>query len=106
MGETMGSNNDLATKIVQELTAERDQLREESNRLRAEVAELRCALEKSQLEVRDKAAIVAERDLYLRELEAFWAEKVADMDKNGVDLGEFIAELERGVGVQGTRDGK
>jgi predicted RNase H-like nuclease (RuvC/YqgF family) len=106
MGERMGSNNDLATKLVQELTAERDRLREEVNRLHAEAAELRRALEKAQQEVRDKAAIVAERDLYLRELEAFWAEKIADMDKNGVDFGEFITELERDLEARGTLDGK
>jgi predicted RNase H-like nuclease (RuvC/YqgF family) len=106
MGEPMESNNDLATKVLQELTAERDQLRQEADRLRAEAAELRRALEAAQQEVRDKAAIVAERDLYLRELEAFWREKIADMDKNGVDLGEFITELERDLEAQGTLDGK
>lgn len=102
----MGANNDLATKVVQQLTTERDQLREEVNRLRAEGAELRCELEKAQHEVLDKDAIVAERDLYLRELETFWAEKIAYMDKNGVDFGEFITELERDLESRGTHDGK
>src|SRR5262245_8127535 len=106
MGEPRELNNGPATKNEQELTAERDQLREESIRLRAEVAELRRALEQAQQELRDKADIVAERDLYLRELEEFWAEKIAKSKKNGVDFGEFIAELERDLGVQGRLDGK
>ena len=106
MGEPMKANNDPATKVVQDLIFERDQLCEKVNQLRAEVAELRCALEKAQEEVRDKAVIVAERDLYLGDLEAFWAEKIADMDKNGVDLGEFIAELERDLEARGTLGGK
>lgn len=99
MGEPRELNNILATKVVQDLTAERDQLREEANRLRAEVAELRRALEEGQREVRDKAAIVAERDLYLRELEECWAEKITDADKNGNDFGELIAELERDLNL-------
>jgi predicted nucleic acid-binding Zn-ribbon protein len=106
MGEPMELNNDLETKVVQDLTAERDQLREEANRLRAEVAELRRALEQAQQEVHDKAAIVAERDLYLRELEELWGEKIAEMDKNGVDFGQFIAELEHDLNARGTLDGK
>jgi predicted nucleic acid-binding Zn-ribbon protein len=106
MGEPRESNNGPAIQALQELTAERDQLREEANRLRAEVAELKRALEQAQQELRDKAAIVAERDLYLRELEEFWAEKIADTDKNGMDFGEFIAELERDLDVRGTLDSK
>lgn len=106
MGETTGSNNDLTTKVVQELTAERDQLREEVNRLRAEVAESRRALEKAQQEVRDKAAIVAERDCYLQELEGFWAEKIAYLDKNGVDIGDVIAEIEQDFRERGLLDAK
>jgi hypothetical protein len=106
MGEPRELNNGPATQVVQELTVERDQLREDANRLRAEVAELRRALEQAQQELRDKAAIVAERDLYLRELEEFWAEKIADADKNSVDFGEFLAELERDLGVRGILDGK
>ena len=103
MGEPMGPNNDLATKVVQELTTERDQLREEVNRLRSEAAELRRALEEAQ---RDKAAIVAERDCYLRELEEFWAEKIADLDKNGVDIADVIAEIERDLRERGQLDAK
>lgn len=106
MGDSMASNNDRARKVVQELTAERDQLREEADRLRAEGAELRRALKAAQQEVRDKAAIVAERDLYLRELEAFWVEKMAAMDKNGADFGDFINELDRELEARGTLDGK
>lgn len=106
MSEPLELNNEVATKVVQELTAERDQLREEANRLRAEVAELRRALEEAQCEVKDKVAIVAERDLYLQQLEEFWAERIAEMDKNSVDFGEFIADLERDLSVRGTLDGK
>ncbi|HTU91442.1 MAG TPA: hypothetical protein VMF69_15275 [Gemmataceae bacterium] len=98
-GDTVGIV--LAPKAVQELTAERDQLREETNRLRAEVAELRSALEEAQREARDKPAIVAERDQYLRSLHALLAkdvqitpEDIAELDKNGVDIADVIAEIE------------
>ncbi|SRR5579871_725274 len=106
MGEPRELTNGPSMQVVQELTVERDQLREEANRLRAELAELRRALEQAQQELRDKATIVAERDLYLRELEEFWAEKIAETKKNSVDFGEFIAEMERELGMRGTLDGK
>ncbi len=80
-----------------------DQLRSEVSRLRAEVSELRQALETA---VRDKATITAERDRCLQHLEMFWAERIADMDENGIDLGEFIAELERDLDTRGMPDGK
>lgn len=51
MGEPLELNNEVATKVVQDLTTERDKLRDEANRLRAEVAELRRALEESQRQV-------------------------------------------------------
>lgn len=51
MGEPLELNNEVATKVVQDLTTERDKLRDEANRLRAEVAELRRALEASQRQV-------------------------------------------------------
>jgi hypothetical protein len=89
-----------------QLDLSQDQLRGEVDRLRAEIVELRQALDAARQEVRDKAAIVAERDLYLRELEGFWAERIADVDKNGMDLGELIAELERDLDAQGMSDGK
>jgi hypothetical protein len=88
-----------AQKAVQDLTAERD-------RLRAEVAELRQALDAARQELRDKAAIMAERDLYLRELEEFWVDRMAEADKDGVDLGEFITELEQDLRTRGMLDGK
>lgn len=103
-GETVGIV--LTPKAVHELTAERDQLRAEADRLRVEVAELRRALDDARQEVRDKAAVLAERDLYLRELEGFWAEKIADMDKNGLDFGEVIAEMEQDLRAKGMLDGK
>jgi SMC interacting uncharacterized protein involved in chromosome segregation len=106
MGEPMGPNNDLATKVVQELTAERDQLREEVNRLRTEAAELRRALEDAQREVQDKAAIVKERDCYLQALEEFWQERMAELDKNGVDFGDVVAEIEQDFRARGLLDGK
>jgi len=112
MGEPTGSNNDLATKVVQELTDERDQLREEANRLRAEVAELRRALEEAQRELRDKAAIVAERDQYSRSLHALLAkdvqitpEDIAELNKNGVDVADVIAEIETEFRAQGLLHG-
>jgi predicted nucleic acid-binding Zn-ribbon protein len=106
MGEPMESNNDLGTKVVQELTAERDRLREEVNRLNSEVVELKRALENAQREVQDKAAIVKERDLYLQQLEELMAEKIADMDKNGHDMSEVIAEIEQDLRARGQFDGK
>lgn len=106
MGEPMGSNNDRATKVVQELTSERDQLREEVERLRAEAAELRRALEAAQQQVRDKVAIAAERDCYLQALEEFWKERMADLDKNGVDFGDVIAEIEQDLRERGLLDAK
>lgn len=84
----------LTPKTFQDLNAERD-------RLRAEVVELRQALEAARQELRDKAAIVAERDLFLRELEGFRAERIADADKNGIDLVELIAELEQDLRMSG-----
>jgi predicted RNase H-like nuclease (RuvC/YqgF family) len=108
-GDTVGIV--LAPNAVQELTAERDQLREESNRLRAEVAELRRALEEAKREVRDKADIVAERDQYLRSLHALLAkdvqitaEDIAELDKNGVDVADVIAEIETDFRSRGLLD--
>lgn len=85
----------LAPKAVQELTGERDQLREETKRLRAEVAELRRALEEAQREVQDKAAIVKERDLYLQELESFWAETIAEAKRNPHTIEEVLQMFEQ-----------
>ncbi len=109
-GDTVGIV--LAPKAVQELTAERDQLREEANRLRAEVAELQRALEDAQREARDKAAVAAERDQYLRSLHALLAkdvqitpEDIAELDKNGVDIAEVIAEIETEFHSRGLVDG-
>lgn len=106
MGEPTDLNNGPTPKVVQDLTAERDQLREEVDCLRTEAAELRRALEEAQREVRDKAAIAAERDVYLHALEEFWADRIADMDKNGLDFGEFITELEQDLRGRGLLDGK
>jgi septal ring factor EnvC (AmiA/AmiB activator) len=105
-GDTVGIV--LAPNAVQELTAERDQLREETSRLRIQVAELRRALEEAQREVRDKTAIVAERDQLLRSLHALLAkdvqitpEDIAELDKNGVDLADLIAEIEADFRARG-----
>jgi SMC interacting uncharacterized protein involved in chromosome segregation len=109
-GDTVGIV--LAPKAVQELTAERDQLREETNQLRAQVAELRRALEETQRETRDKSAIVAERDQYLRSLHALLAknvqitpEDIAELNKNGVDIADVIAEIETEFHSQGLLNG-
>jgi len=103
-GDTIGIV--LTPKAVQELTTERDQLHEEANRLRAEVVELRRALEEARQEARDRAAIMVERDRYLQALEELMAEKIADMDKNGLDFGGFIAEIEQDLRGRGMLDGK
>ena len=99
MGELNELSNGLTVEAVRDLTAERDQLC-------AEVAELRRALDEARQEVCDKAAITAERDLYLRELEVFWAEKIADMNKNGIEFGEIIAEIEQDLRTRGMLDAK
>lgn len=108
MGNSMGSNNDKATKVVQELTAERDQLRQEVDRYRAEVTELRRALKEAQQEVRDKAALMAERDSYLQALHGLLGkdvlitpEDIAELDKNGVDIADVIAEIETDYRARG-----
>jgi hypothetical protein len=105
-GDTVGIV--LAPKAVQELTAERDRLCEELDRLRAEVAELRRALEEAQHGLRDKAAIVFERDQYRVALQDLLSkdvlitpEDIAELDKNGVDLSDIIAEIENEFRSQG-----
>ncbi len=95
VGEPMELNNDVATKVVQDLTAERDRLREEVNRLRAEVTELKRTLEEAQREVHDKAAIVKERDLYLHELESFWAETIAEAKRNPHTIEDVLQMFEQ-----------
>ena len=99
MGESKELNNGSNAKAVQDVIDERDPLR-------AEVAELRRALEEARHELSDKAAITAERDQYLQQLEIFWAEAIADMNKNGVDLGEIIAEIEEDMRARGQLDAK
>lgn len=96
----------LPPKIAHHLTAERDQLRSEVGRLDAEVAELRQALEVARQELRDKVAIMAERDRYLQALEEMWAEKIADADKNGKEFGELLAEIESDLNERGMLDAK
>lgn len=101
----MSNKVDQHTPELLALTAERDHLRAEVNRLRGEVEELQRALATARQEVSDKAAITAERDLYLRELEEFWKEKMVDLDKNGVDLGKTILEIEEEYRARGLLDG-
>lgn len=99
--------NELALPdAARALKAERDQLRAEVGRLGAEVTELRQALEAARQEVRDRSAIMAERDRYLQALEEMWAEKIADADKNGKEFGELIAEIERDLNERGVLDAK
>jgi uncharacterized protein YlxW (UPF0749 family) len=112
MGESMNSNNNQTTKAMQDVMAERDQLCAEANRLRAEVAELRRALEEAQREVSDKAAIVAERDSYLGALYdllgkdvVITPQDIAEIQKNGVDFGEIVAEIENDLRSRGLLNG-
>ncbi len=105
MGESKELNNAATAEVVRELTAERD-------RLRAEVAELRCALDGARQEARDKNAIAAERDQYLKSLHALLSkdvhitpEDIAEMDKNGVEFGAIIAELENDLRSRGLLHG-
>ena len=96
----------LPPKAAQELTDERDKLREEVDRLHAKLTELRGALDHARQEASDKAAVVAERDLYLQHLEMLWAEKIADMDKNGIRVGDIVAEIEADFRARGLLDAK
>jgi hypothetical protein len=92
----------LAPQTAESLTSERDELRSEVACLQEEVRDLRQALTAAQQEVKDKAAITAERDQYLKALyhllyesSTFTAEDIAEMDKNGETLDQFLKELER-----------
>jgi hypothetical protein len=97
----------LANQAFEKLTTETNQFRDEAMHLRAEVLELQRALEAAREELKDKAAIAAERDGYrksvlflTREEFTFTAEEIADMDKNGVRIDEkFFEELERDMRV-------
>ena len=103
----------LANQAFEKLTTETNQFRDEAARLRAEVLELRRTLETAREELREKAAIIVERDMYRKSILAmthedftFTAEEIADMDKNGVRFEEkFIEELERDLRSQELSDG-
>lgn len=102
----------LANQAFENLRAENNRLREEAARLQAEVLELQRALEAAGEELKDKTAITAERDMYLKSLHfltreewTFTKEEIADLDKNGVPFDEkFIQELERDLRAQGSAD--
>ena len=93
----------LANQAFEKLMMECDQVRAEAARLGAEVLELRRALEMARDGLKEKAEIIAERDMYKKSILAmthedftFTEEEIADMDKNGVRFDEkFIEELER-----------
>lgn len=78
----------VPSPVFQELAAERDGFR-------AEVEQLRQRLAAEQAK---RVAAEEERDGYLKalmlEVPPLTAEEVADMDRNGVELGQIIAELE------------
>jgi hypothetical protein len=102
----------LANQAFEDLTAETNRLREEAARAQVETAELRRALDAAREELKDKAAIVAERDLYLKSLHGMmredWTiseEEIADLDKNGVEFNErFVEGLDRELRAQGSSD--
>jgi hypothetical protein len=92
-GRVLGSF--VAGRAVAEVTAERDQLR-------AEVERLKTELEAARREVADKTAIEAERNQYrkalsdlLKEDLSFTDEELLDLEQNGMTLEEVIEELER-----------
>ena len=103
----------LANQAFEKLTTETNQFRDEAARLRAEVLELRRALEAAREELKDKAAITAERDGYRKSVLAltredftFTAEEIADLDKNGVTLDEkFFEQLEHDLRTRGSSNG-
>jgi uncharacterized coiled-coil DUF342 family protein len=86
-------------QLVEELTAERDRLREEVRRLRDQLGQAEAeALRLTQ----EQAKLTAERDRHLKALHEltyqefhFTPEEIADMDRNGVELRAIIEELER-----------
>jgi hypothetical protein len=92
----------LPADAAAELTAERDRLRQEVERLRAELLEARRALDAAREELKDKAEIASECEMYRKSLEAiyakdapsFTAEDIAEADKHGLTLDQFIHELE------------
>jgi hypothetical protein len=84
----------LHADAAAELTAERD-------RLRAEVSELNRALDEAREELKDKAALTNERDVYLKALHKllwkdvpFTEEDIAEWDRTGLTLNQFIGEIE------------
>ncbi len=103
MSKPSDVNGGLSNQAFESLTAEANQLRQEVARLRAEGDELRRALDAAREELKDKAAITAERDEYLKSLHAllhedwtFTEEEIADLEKNGVTLDQqFFDDLER-----------
>ena len=96
-------NGGFTHEAFESLTAEANQLREEAARLRAELLELRGALDAAREEVKDKEAITAERDAYRKSLQAltwkdftFTDEEIVDLVENGVTLDQkFFEDLER-----------
>ncbi len=103
-------NGGFTNEAFESLTAEANQLREETARLRAR---LREAEENTKRLEAEKAAIAAERDGYVKSLHAllhedwtFTAEEIADLEMNGVEFTkEFIDELERDLRAMEPRNG-
>ncbi len=103
MSKPIEVNGGFTNEAFELLTAEATQLREEAVRLRAELLEMRGALDAAREELKDKGAITAERDAYRKSLQAltwkdftFTEEEIADLVKNGVTLDQkFFEDLER-----------
>jgi hypothetical protein len=92
----------LPSAEAAELTAERDRLRQEVERLRAEALEMKRALDAAREELKDKAEIARYSELYRKALQVIYAkeappitaEDIAEADKHGMTLDQFIHELE------------
>ena len=96
----------LANHAFERLTAE-------NSRLREEAAELRRALDAAREELKDRAATTAQRDTYLKSLQALtredWtvtAQEMVDLDKKGAESNrQFMDELDSDLRSLQRRDG-
>jgi hypothetical protein len=82
----------VSNRVVQELTAERDRLRAELERVRQETQALAERVAKQDEKL---AAFTAALQEYI----TFTPEELADLEKNGESLTEFIERMEREFGT-------
>jgi ATP-dependent exoDNAse (exonuclease V) alpha subunit len=95
-------DNGQTPPAVEQVAAERDRLREEVERLQAEVLGLKQALAAAQQEAKDKAELAKLWEKDWREICALLPDElridpdeIAAMRKNGISFEELIEEIER-----------